>query len=287
MPLNATSHPLVTLSADEQAMLDRVRVLVADTIGPAAAAVAREDVFAWDTFRLLGREGAIATAFPRAWGGSDATLRLRVRIIEELASVCSTAASLVTGTDLSTRAIVAGGRPALKDRWLPALARGDLQSAFALTEPGAGSDVARLACQYSEAADGSLRLNGRKKFITRASTADCLVMVAQREGGPQGARGLSAFLVPRSAGGIPDRRRHQRDPQEPDRPPPGAAGARPGPAPLPGLRPRPVHRLTAMTDPLCNDLCRRPGIAVPVFGGMRQAMRAAAAATSGAACHAG
>jgi alkylation response protein AidB-like acyl-CoA dehydrogenase len=202
MPLNPAQHPLVTLSAPEQAMLDRLRQLVASTIGPAAAEVAREDVFAWDTFHLLGREGVIATAFPREWGGTDATMLLRVRLIEELGSVCTTAASLVTGTDLSTRAIVAGGTPALKDAWLPALARGEKQSAFALTEPGAGSDVARLACRFTDGPDGSVRLHGRKKFITRASTADCFVVVARRDGGTPGAKGLSAFLVPRNAPGI-------------------------------------------------------------------------------------
>ena len=132
MPLNPAQHPLVTLSAPEQAMLERVRHLVAHTIGAAAAEVAREDVFAWDTFNLLGREGVIATAFPREWGGTDATMVLRVRLIEELGSVCTTAASLVTGTDLSTRAIVAGGMPALKDAWLPVLARGRPVGRFVL-----------------------------------------------------------------------------------------------------------------------------------------------------------
>jgi alkylation response protein AidB-like acyl-CoA dehydrogenase len=103
-------------------MLDRVRAAGGRAIGPAAA-VGREDVFAWDTFRLLGREGVIATAFPREWGGSDATMLLRVRIIEELASVCTTAASLITGTDLSSRPIVAGGSAGVANAWLPDLAR--------------------------------------------------------------------------------------------------------------------------------------------------------------------
>lgn len=202
MPLSADSHPLVRLSAEEQALLTHVRMLVADPIGPNAERVAREDVFAWDTFRLLGREGVIATAFPRAWGGTDATMLLRVRIIEELASACSTAASMVTGTDLSSRPIVAGGSDALKDALLPDLASGARQAAFALTEPDAGSDVARLSCRFSDAADGGVLISGRKKFITRASTADVFVVVARREGGPAGAKGLSAFVVPSDAPGV-------------------------------------------------------------------------------------
>lgn len=202
MPLNAHAHPLVRLDADEQALLERVRTLVAQRIGPEAERVAGEDVFAWDTFRLLADEGVIATAFPRAWGGSDATMLLRVRLIEELASACSTAASLVTGTDLSSRPIVAGGSAALKDALLPDLASGRTQCAFALTEPGAGSDVARLACHFSDAADGGVRISGQKKFITRAGTADMFVVVARRDGGPAGAKGLSAFVVPRQSAGV-------------------------------------------------------------------------------------
>ena len=203
MPLNTQAHPLLQqLEPGERAMLARVRALVAERIGPDAARVAREDVFAWDTFRLLAREGVIATAFPRAWGGSEASMLLRVGLIEELASACSTAASIITGTDLSSRPIVAGASDALKAALLPDLSSGATQSAFALTEPGAGSDVARLACRFNDTPDGSVCLNGTKKFITRASTADMFVVVARREGGLQGAKGLSAFVVPRHLPGV-------------------------------------------------------------------------------------
>ena len=203
MPLNTQAHPLLQqLEPGERAMLARVRTLVAERIGPDAARVAREDVFAWDTFRLLAREGVIATAFPRAWGGSEASMLLRVGLIEELASACSTAASIITGTDLSSRPIVAGASDALKAALLPDLSSGATQSAFALTEPGAGSDVARLACRFNDTPDGSVCLNGTKKFITRASTADMFVVVARREGGLQGAKGLSAFVVPRHLPGV-------------------------------------------------------------------------------------
>lgn len=202
MPLTGNNHPLVKLPPDEAELLERVQTLVAEKIGPDAERVGREDAFAWDTFRLLSREGVVATAFPREHGGTDASMMLRVRIIEELAGVCSTSASLITGTDLSSRPIVAGASEGLKRDIIPDLARGARQSAFALTEPGAGSDVARLASQYMPAADGGFVLSGSKKFITRANVADMFVAVARREDGPSGAKGLSAFLVPAGAKGV-------------------------------------------------------------------------------------
>lgn len=202
MPLNPISHPLVSLSPAEAVMLAKVRALVAEHIGPRAEAVGQTDEFAWDNFRLLAREGIVATAFPREYGGSNASMLLRVRIIEELAGACTTSASIITGTDLSSRPIVAGALPKIQQAVMPDLVTGVRQSAFALTEPGAGSDVARLATDYVVQADGSYLLNGRKKFITRANVADMFVAVARLKDGPEGARGLSAFLVPRAAKGI-------------------------------------------------------------------------------------
>lgn len=201
MPLAAQRHPLVDLDEHEQALLTRVQQRVADSIGPQANQVGREDVFAWPTFRLLVEEGIVATAFPREYGGSEARMLLRVRIIEEIGRVCSTAASLVTGTDLSSRPIVAGGSEALKREVLPELISGCRQSAFALTERGAGSDVAQLACVARPGGAG-WRLSGVKKFITRADVADYFVVVARSTDAVAGAKGLTAFLVDRASPGL-------------------------------------------------------------------------------------
>ncbi|RAR56240.1 alkylation response protein AidB-like acyl-CoA dehydrogenase [Paraburkholderia unamae] len=169
---------LHALEADELALLETTRSLCRETIGPNAQAVAREDVFAADTFALLVEHRIIATAFPRRFGGSEARQRLRIRLIEELGRVCSAAASLVTGADLSCRAIVAGASDAVQDQLLPALCEGRIQAAFALTEPGAGSDVRALATRAERTREG-YRVSGRKKFITRANVADWYVVVAR------------------------------------------------------------------------------------------------------------
>ena len=65
-------HFLRSLADDEQQLIERLRGLCRSHFGPQAAEVARQDVFAWDTFKLLAREGIVATAFPKACGGSAA-----------------------------------------------------------------------------------------------------------------------------------------------------------------------------------------------------------------------
>jgi alkylation response protein AidB-like acyl-CoA dehydrogenase len=186
--------------AAEAALLARARTLADERIGPLANAVAERDEFAWDTFRLLCREGIVATGFPRRHGGTEAPMRLRVRIVEAMGRVCTAAASIVTGTDLSGRPIVAGAAPDIAGELVPKLARGEIQAAFGLTERLAGSDVAGLACRARREGDGWV-LDGVKRYITRATVADWFVIVARADGVP-GARGLSAFLVPRDAPGL-------------------------------------------------------------------------------------
>lgn len=197
-----SDHYVQALDAEERVWVDKVRALCRDTLGPKAAEVAREDVFAWDNFRLLCDTGIVGTAFPLAYGGTEARMQLRVRLIEELGRVCSASASIITGTDLSTRAIVSGASDAMKRELLPGLCDGRLQAAFALTEPGAGSDVRRLSTTAQLEGETYL-VTGRKKFITRANTADWLVVVARQAGAEaRGGPALIALLVPTGAEGV-------------------------------------------------------------------------------------
>ena len=191
-------HFLIPLQPEERAMVQRVRELCQSFFGPKAAEVAKEDVFAWDNFRMLAREGVVGTAFPKRFGGTDARQVLRIRIIEELGRVCSTSASLITGTDLSSRAIVAGASEDMQAQVVPGLCSGELQSAFALTEPEAGSDVRGLKTRFRRTEDG-YRITGRKKFITRATTADWFVVVGRAE---EDASVFLAALVKRDAPGF-------------------------------------------------------------------------------------
>lgn len=191
-------HFLNTLGTDEQAMVEKVRRLVREVIGPKAAEVGKNDVFAWENFHLLAKERVLATAFPQEYGGTDARQVLRIRIIEELGRVCSASASLMTGADLSTRAVAAGASASFKERLLPGLCEGSLQCAFALTEPAAGSDVRGLQTTIDRDGDHYI-VHGQKKFITRASTADWFVVIGRTQDVPSS---FNAVLIPRDAPGL-------------------------------------------------------------------------------------
>lgn len=85
-------------------------------------------------------------------------------------------------------------------RWLARTRRGEAMAAFALTEPGSGSDAANCACRAGRVA-GGWRLSGEKTFISNGGIADVYVVIA-RTGEAPGAKGLSAFLMPADAPGL-------------------------------------------------------------------------------------
>jgi alkylation response protein AidB-like acyl-CoA dehydrogenase len=114
-------------------------------------------------------------------------------LIEEISRFCaSTAVIIDVHTSVGMEPILAYGTEAQKRRWLPRLASGELLGAFALTEPGSGSDAASLRTTAT-AVDGGYVLNGSKTFITNLGHAGTYIVMA-RTGGP-GASGVSAFVV--------------------------------------------------------------------------------------------
>lgn len=107
---------------------------------------------------------------------------------------------------LGSGAISLYGSPVQKKVWLPRVAAGEAIAAFALTEPDTGSDVARIATTARRDGDGYV-LDGAKTFISNGTIADVVTLFA-RTGAPEdGARGLSAFVLPTSAEGLTVTRR--------------------------------------------------------------------------------
>lgn len=156
------------------------------------------DLRAW---RGLGELGVLGLHLPPEYGGAGASVLTCVVVGEALGEAgVDGGLALAYGAHafLCADTILAHGTPDQRRRWLPSLATGERIGCMALTEPGAGSDVASLATRATRV-EGGYVLDGRKMFITNGRIADVAVVFART--GP-GHGGLSAFVVERGARGF-------------------------------------------------------------------------------------
>lgn len=148
----------------------------------------------------LRRRGYFGWSIPEAYGGLGLTAEELVLCAMELSQASvALRARVGTNTGIGSEALVADGTEAQKARWLPRMARGELTSCLALTEPEAGSEATNIQTTARRDGDHYI-LNGLKRFITNAPVADVFTVIARTEEGTQGHSGLTAFLVERGPG---------------------------------------------------------------------------------------
>lgn len=120
---------------------------------------------------------------------------------ESLARVCTEAETALALQGLGAHPVHVYGTPAQRERWLPAVRAGRAVAAFALSEPGAGSDAAALTLSAAPDGPSAWRLTGEKSWISNAPEADFATVFARTSPGA-GARGVTAFLVPADRTGL-------------------------------------------------------------------------------------
>jgi alkylation response protein AidB-like acyl-CoA dehydrogenase len=180
-------------SQDDVALRDATRRFAEEYLVPGAARADREAAFPDGHFDRLAEFGAMGLNLPADYGGAGAPATGLALAVEEIAAACAATASSVTAHYLATDAILLGGGEAMQKRWLPDAAAGRKLGAFALTEPGAGSDPADMSMQAVREGDG-YRLRGTKHFITNGGFADFVVVFAKTHP-TAGYRGISALIV--------------------------------------------------------------------------------------------
>ncbi|MBW3603602.1 MAG: acyl-CoA dehydrogenase family protein [Actinobacteria bacterium] len=156
-----------------------------------------------DLVRALADHGILPALFPAELGGTaaegvSATALCVLR--EAIARQSVTAETTLAVQGLGSYPILQSGTDDLRARWIPPVAKGQAVAAFALTEPGAGSDAAALALRAERDGDG-FRLTGTKTWISHAPDADVYTLFA-RTTPDAGAKGVTAFVVPGDATGL-------------------------------------------------------------------------------------
>ena len=178
-----------------------VRELAQGVVRPHAAEVDRDGRFPDEAVTAAAEAGLLGVLIPREYGGMGLDALAFALCIEELAQACASTSVIVdVHTSVGSEPILLFGTEEQKRRWLPALASGEVLGAFALTEPGSGSDAASLKMTARRQGD-SYVLNGTKIFITNIGRAGLYVVFA-RTGTEEKAAGVSAFLVPADSPGV-------------------------------------------------------------------------------------
>src|SRR5262245_15368494 len=180
---------------------DMVREFAEAEVAPVAAEIDENHRFPHDLFGRMVELGLPGIPFPEDVGGSGGDNLTYILAVEEIAKVCgSTALTLAAHVSLGTWPIQAFGGDYLKNEYVPSLIRGQYMGAYGLTEPGAGSDSGSTRTTAVRSGNEWV-LNGRKCFCTNANFAGTFIITAVTDPAA-GARGISAFVVPRGIEGF-------------------------------------------------------------------------------------
>ena len=164
----------------------------------------RDDLLVPDSLiKQYAELGFFGSSVPDSYGGTEMGYLTMIVLTEELSAASLIAGSLLTRSEILTRALLEGGTEAQKQTWLPKLASGEVLVGISVTEPDVGSDVASVQCKAARAEVGGKEgwlLNGAKAWATFAGRANVLALLARTDPDvSKGYAGLSLFIVPKDA----------------------------------------------------------------------------------------
>ena len=192
--------PVDPLTDEQREIRELVRTLSRERIAPRAAEIDKTAEFPWDVVELFREHELFGILYDEQYGGHGASALMALVAIEEVSKVCATSGLILAVQELGSLAIKLAGTNEQKERWLPRLASGEWLAAYALTEPGSGSDSAAMRTEARLDGDEYV-LNGSKRFITNAGVAELYTVFAKTDPS-KGHSGISAFVVEASAPGF-------------------------------------------------------------------------------------
>jgi alkylation response protein AidB-like acyl-CoA dehydrogenase len=183
------------LTDEQREIQGLAREVARAEIEPHAATWDREHRFPTELYARLAELGLMGVCVPEELGGAGADFLSYVLVLEELSRAdAGVGVTVAVHTSACTLPILAFGTDEQRSRFVPPLARGETIGAFALTEPGSGSDAGALRASATREA-GGWRVAGTKQWITNGSHAGTFLTFARTDPARAGARGVSAFLL--------------------------------------------------------------------------------------------
>jgi alkylation response protein AidB-like acyl-CoA dehydrogenase len=188
---------LLNLTEEQRGIRDLAREFAQNEIAPNIAQWDEDAHFEPSIIKKMGDLGFLGMLIPEEFDGLGVDTSTYLLALEEIAAVDASAAVLMSvHNSLPTQMILRFGTDEQKKRFLPAMARGEILGAFALSEPEAGSDAASLTTQAVRDGDSWI-LNGTKSWVTSGSHAGAIITMARTDTASdrKGPRGIGAFIV--------------------------------------------------------------------------------------------
>lgn len=182
------------MSSSTAALLDRVREVAGEQVAPAAARVDAERSFPEQSIRALAEAGGLRLMVPEPHGGTGGGLAALVDACEAVGAACASSGMVFLMHSVTAATIAAGGGERA-DEYLAAIASGRMLGTLAFSERGTGAHFYAPELQ-AEAANGGVRISGRKSFVTSGGHADVYLVLVRTGGG----EGLDCYAVGRDGG---------------------------------------------------------------------------------------
>ncbi len=188
------------LSEDQREVRELVRTLARERIAPRAAEIDETGEFPWDLVEVLREHEIFGLPFEERHGGTGTGTLMLLVAIEEVSKACATTGLVLAVQELGALALKLAGTDEQRERYLPRLASGEWLAAYALTEPGSGSDSAAMRTT-ARREDDAYVLDGGKRFITNAGVAGVYTVFAKTDP-DAGHSGISCFVVEADTPGL-------------------------------------------------------------------------------------
>lgn len=191
---------------DFQEILAQTRTFVRTAVVPREQEILTDDRVPDDLRDQAKKMGLFGYAIPQEWGGLGLNLAQDVELAMELGYTSLALRSMFgTNNGIAGQVLVGFGTDEQKARWLEPMAAGDVVASFALTEPGAGSNPSGLRTKAVRDGSGDNPdwiINGQKRFITNAPTANLFIVFARTRPADDDGAGIAVFLVPADTPGV-------------------------------------------------------------------------------------
>jgi alkylation response protein AidB-like acyl-CoA dehydrogenase len=195
------SQTMIKFTDEQEMLIKTVRDLTEEKFTPKAAELTESGEFPFENMRILSKLGILGISIPEEYGGSNGTVMDAVLILEEIAKGCYITAMAVLGEiGVQSKAIVAYGSEAQKQKYLPGIAKGEKILAICITEPDVGSDAANMKTNAILTGDRYI-VNGVKTMISRADVADVFILFTRFEG-EAGHKGIGCLIVEKDTPGL-------------------------------------------------------------------------------------